>query len=125
MQFIRSKAEFQSEINKKRMDTKDNNKKEINNGFFIRRAIEDDINVLTSLSRISFPDQLIWCSKSQAEKTWKRFINSDFQEVWVCQLDDEVVAVIRFEKDVPQCNKETRPVSSSLLFDNAPRDSVC
>jgi ribosomal protein S18 acetylase RimI-like enzyme len=82
--------------------------------IIIRRAIEDDIDALINISRISFPDQLIWCTENQAKKTWEHFIKSEFQEVWVCQFNNEVVAVIRLEKDVSQCNREIKALKPGL-----------
>ena len=83
--------------------------------IIMRRAIEDDIDTLVKISRISFPDQLIWCSRKQAAKAWKKFINSKYQEVWVCQFNNEVVSVIRFEKNSSRCYKENMELKPGLV----------
>lgn len=84
--------------------------------IIIRRAVQDDIDALVYLIRKSFPDQLIWCTESQAKKTWGRFIKSEFQEVWVCQYNSEIAAVIRLEKDIVQSYKEIKELRPKLFI---------
>ena len=90
--------------------------KEDNSGdsIIIRRAVKDDIESLVYISKISFPNQLIWFTRDQAKKTWEHIIKSSYQEIWVCQFHDEVIAVIRLEIDEVESKKEFEEIKPGL-----------
>jgi ribosomal protein S18 acetylase RimI-like enzyme len=92
-------------LKKRDMNQKEIYKEDSSDDIIIRRAVKEDIESLVDLSRISFPNLLAWCTRSQARKTWEHIINSEYQDVWVCQFNNEVVAVIRLETDLNK-NKE-------------------
>ena len=61
----------------------------------IRLATSDDFDILTGISRICFPEQLRWkASKSHNSQFWDKLINSDYCEMYVCNIYGQVVAYI-------------------------------
>ncbi|MBN2590382.1 MAG: GNAT family N-acetyltransferase [Sedimentisphaerales bacterium] len=98
------------------MDSNKIYKEDIKDGnIIIRRAVHDDIDALVHISRISFPDLLIWCTEKHARKTWNCFIKSEFQEVWVCQFNHEVVAIFRLVKDINKIKEEIQELKPGLI----------
>ena len=85
----------------------------------IRCATIDDIDALIQISRTIFPNGLIWCTNRCARKWWDYIIRSKSHETWVYQLDNEIVALIRFIVDAnayKQDVRKLRPHIGTLLF---------
>ena len=58
----------------------------------IRPATEDDFEILTHISRMCFPEQLRWNTfKSHNKKWWELLVDSDYCEIVVCTIFEQVV----------------------------------
>ena len=66
----------------------------------IRLATSEDIDTLTAISLICFPEQLRWKTfKSHNRKWWNLLVDSDFCEIWVCSVCGQIVAYVALITD--------------------------
>lgn len=105
--YISKEVNNQSVINKQNMSLREIHKENNpDSNIIIRRAIQDDVEALIDISRVSFRNQLIWCTKHQARKWWKYIISSQFSETWIFQSNGQVAGYLRLVTDPVNYKKE-------------------
>jgi|WetSurMetagenome_2_1015567.scaffolds.fasta_scaffold230412_2 hypothetical protein len=71
--------------------------------LIIRLATEQDLDTLTHICRLCFPDMLRWrAPKSHSRKWWRLLINSDYCEIWICMYQDKAIGYVELDLDKTQ-----------------------
>lgn len=83
------------------------NEEHPNRDHIIRRASQSDICALVNICRMAFPRTVRWQSlRSFARRWWEVAVMSSGTEVWVVQINDEVVAFYLIVTDEVQWRRE-------------------
>jgi len=85
-------------------------------GLVIRRATCQDVDDLTKIGRLCFPDWLRWRGpKFHTRKWWRAFLDTEYCEAWVCLSDGQVIGFFTLVPDGAQFVEALRRHRPGLL----------
>ena len=85
-------------------------------GLVIRRATCHDVDDLTTIGHLCFPDLLRWQGpRFHSRKWWRAFLDAEYCETWVCLSHGQVIGFFTLVPDGAQFVEALRRHSPGLL----------